>query len=132
MIFNPTSAEAASLDNTDIGQGLGVGTIPCSPEPYVFHDSTLPSAKFCYRPGKDADPPEKADRCENNWLGPQDVDTNWKRYMIPFADLRQDNTAPKKLSPGIDLTAVEVFSLVFPAGNLDIWIDDVGFYRKKK
>jgi hypothetical protein len=132
MIFNPTSDEAALLDSQDIGQGLGVGTIPCSPEPYVFHDSTLASAKFCYRPGIDADPPEKADRCENPWLGPTDVDMNWKRYMIPFADLRQDNTAPRKLSPGIDLTAVEVLGLVFPAGNLDIWIDDVGFYRKKK
>ena len=75
MLFNPTSDEAALLDSKDIGQGPGVGTIPCSPEPYVFHDSTLASAGFCYRPGIDADPPEKADRCENPWLGSDRIDT---------------------------------------------------------
>lgn len=129
-IFNPVNAEAAALYQMDGTHPYG--KITCSPQPYVFHDSTLPSAQFCYRPGIDADPPEKDERCENNWLGSVPIDTDWKRYYVAFADMRQDNTAPKKRSPGMDLTSVEVLSLVFPAGNLDIWIDDVGFYRKKK
>jgi len=136
-IFNPVDAKAAALykDAPDGSPGDAAhpnGYITCSPEPYVFHDSTLPSAQFCYRPGIDADPPEKDERCENNWLGSVPIDTDWKRYYVAFADMRQDNTAPKKRSPGMDLSMVEVLSLVFPAGNLDIWIDDVGFYRKKK
>ncbi len=136
-IFNPVNALAAALykqapDGSMEDAKHPNGYITCSPEPYVFHDSTLPSAQFCYRPGIDADPPEKDERCENNWLGSVPIDTDWKRYYVAFADMRQDNTAPKKRSPGMDLTSVEVLSLVFPAGNLDIWVDDVGFYRKKK
>jgi hypothetical protein len=129
-IFNPVDHAAAVLYQPVDGHPNG--QITCSPEPYVFHDATLPSAKFCYRPGIDADPPEKDERCENNWLGSVPIDTDWKRYYVAFADMRQDNTAPKARSPGMDLTQVEVLSFVFPAGNLDIWIDDPGFYRKKK
>jgi len=128
MIFNPTSDEAALLWQKDIGMGPGVGTMTCSPEPYVFQDSPQPSANYCYRPGIDADPPEKMERCNDSWLGSAPVDTNWKRYMIPFTDLRQGNV--DKRSPGMDLTAVEALVVAFPGGNLDIWIDDIGFYRK--
>ena len=30
------------------------------------------------------------------------------------------------------LTSVEALVFAFPGGNLDVWIDDVGFYRKVK
>ncbi|HEY4107299.1 MAG TPA: hypothetical protein VGM44_25550 [Polyangiaceae bacterium] len=137
MIFNPVNKDRAVLWKADIGQGAGVGTMTCSPEPYVFHDSTQPAAQFCYTPGVDADPPEKMDRCQDSWLGttggsPSDpaIDTNWHRYMIPFANLRQGTVDQR--SPGIDLTFVEALLFAFPGGNLDVWIDDVGFYRATK
>jgi hypothetical protein len=130
MIFNPVNKDRAVLWKKDIGQGPGVGTMTCSPEPYVFHDSTQPAAQFCYTPGVDADPPEKMDRCQDSWLGSQPVDMDWKQYMIPFANLRQGTVDQR--SPGIDLTFVEALIFAFPGGNLDVWIDDVGFYRQKK
>jgi hypothetical protein len=36
-----------------------------------------------------------------------------------------------KRSSGIDLSMVETLVFAFPGGNLDVWLDDVGFYRKK-
>ena len=59
---------------TDVGKGAGpnkgagVGTMTCSPEPYVFKDSTTPSARFCYKPGVDLDPPERMERCNDSFL----------------------------------------------------------------
>jgi hypothetical protein len=122
MIFNPTSDEAALLWMD--------GTMTCSPEPYVFHDSTQPAANYCYRPGMDADPAEKMERCNDGWLGSVPIDTNWKRYYVAFSDMRQGNVDQR--SPGMDLTSIESLVIAFPGGDLDVWIDDIGFYRAKK
>ena len=131
MIYNPVSADASALWRTVGSTGRpGVNTMTCSAEPYVFKDSTTPSGKYCYRPGIDADPAEKADRCQDGFLSGTLLDTDWKRYMIPFADLRQGNV--DKRSAAVDLASVEALVFAFPGGNLDVWIDDVGFYRKKK
>ena len=130
MTYNPVSQDASELWHRNIGKGEGIGTMTCSKEPYVFKDSTTPSAHYCYRPGIDADPAEKADRCQDGFLAGTLLDTNWRRYMIPFADLRQGSV--DKRSPGIDLGMVEALVFAFPGGNLDVWIDDPGFYRKKK
>jgi len=126
MTYNPVSQEASELWQ----RNKGIGTMTCSKEKYVFKDSTTPAANYCYRPGVDADPPEKADRCNDGFLSGVLLDTNWRRYYVPFADLRQGNV--DQHSKGIDLGMVEAFLISFPGGNLDLWIDDPGFYRKKK
>ncbi len=132
MTYNPVSQEASELWHRKLGpdKGMGIGTMTCSPEPYTFRDSTTPAARYCYRPGIDADPPEKNDRCNDGFLSGVLLDTNWRRYYVPFADLRQGNV--DQHSKGIDLHMVESFLISFPGGNLDLWIDDPAFYRKKK
>jgi len=130
MTYNPVSQEASELWHRDVGKGQGIGTMTCSKEKYTFRDSATPAANYCYRPGIDADPPEKNDRCNDGFLSGVLLDTNWRRYYVPFADLRQGNV--DQHSPGIDLTMVESFLISFPGGNLDLWIDDPGFYRKAK
>jgi hypothetical protein len=135
MTYNPVDATQASLWRTDVGKGAasggaGIGTMTCSPEPYVFKDSTTPSARFCYKPGVDLDPPERMERCNDSFLAGTLLTTNWKRYFIKFSDLRQGMI--DKRSSGIDLGMVETMVFAFPGGDMDVWLDDVGFYRKKK
>lgn len=131
MIYNPTNVTSAlAWDTVGPTGAKGVGTMTCSKEPYVFSDAAQPSANYCYTPGVDADPAEKEDRCQDGFLSGTLIDTNWKRYFIPFADLRQGGVSHR--SPGIDLTTVQALVFSFPAGNLDIWIDDPSFYRKKR
>lgn len=120
MVYNPNNAVSALKYQSN--------TITCSAQPYVFKDSGQPSAKYCYTPGVDEDPAEKEDRCQDGFLSGVLLDTNWRRYMVPFADLRQGTVSHR--SPGIDLSVVEALVFSFPAGNLDVWIDDTGFYRK--
>ena len=102
----------------------------CSPEPYVFKDSTTPSAKFCYKPGVDLDPPERMERCNDGFLAGTLLTTDWKHYLIKFSDLRQGMI--DKRSGEIDLGMVEALLFAFPGGDMDLWLDDVGFYRKVK
>jgi hypothetical protein len=133
MTYNPVDATEASLwrtDPTGTGKLPGIGTMTCSPEPYVFKDSTTPSAKFCYKPGVDLDPPERMERCNDSFLAGTLLTTDWKRYFIKFSDLRQGMI--DKRSSGIDLSMVETMVFAFPGGDMDVWLDDVGFYRKKK
>jgi hypothetical protein len=36
-----------------------------------------------------------------------------------------------KRSTQIDLGMVEALLFAFPGGDMDIWLDDIGFYKKK-
>jgi len=134
MTYNPVNATQASLWRTDVskgavGNGAGVGTMTCSPDFYQFQDSTTPSARFCYKPGVDLDPPERMERCNDGFLAGTLLTTDWQRYFIKFSDLRQGMI--DKRSSGIDLSMVETLVFAFPGGDMDVWLDDVGFYRKK-
>ncbi len=131
MTYNPVDAAAANLWSTVTAAGQGINTMSCSPRPYVFHDSTTPAANYCYRPGIDLDPPEKMQRCNDGFLGSVLLDPIWRRYFVPFADLRQGSIDKHSFS-GIDLGMVETLIFAFPGGNMDVWLDDVAFYRKTK
>jgi hypothetical protein len=128
MTYNPVNDTEALLWDP-AGPKMGIGTMTCSPDFYVFNDSTTPSAKFCYKPGVDLDPPERMERCNDGFLAGTLLTTDWHHYFIKFSDLRQGMI--DKRSSGIDLTMVEALLFAFPGGDMDIWLDDVGFYRKK-
>jgi hypothetical protein len=129
MTYNPVNATEANLWQADAGKGPGVGTMTCSPNYYVFKDSTTPSARFCYKPGVDLDPPERMERCNDGFLAGTLLTTDWVHYFIKFSDLRQGMI--DKRSSGIDLGMVEALLFAFPGGDMDLWLDDVGFYRRK-
>ncbi len=122
MIFNPTTPAGAAAWSTN--------TMSCSAKPYVFHDSVTASGNYCYDPARDAAPPEKQTRCNDGFLAGTTLDTNWHRYFVKFADLRQGNVDQR--SSGIDTGMVEALIFAFSGGNLDVWFDDVGFYRLHK
>ena len=105
------------------------GKITCSPEPYVFKDSTMPSGRYCYDPSQDLPPPEAQEQCGDSFLAPVSVDLDWHRYTVAFNDMRQGNI--DKRSPGMDKTRMLSVIFAFPGGNLDVWIDGLGLYRKK-
>ena len=126
MIFNPTTADGAAAWRT----GPATGTMSCSAKPYVFHDSITPSGNYCYDPARDEAPAEKQTRCNDGFLAGTVIDTDWHRYFIKFEDLRQGNVDQR--SSGIDLGMVEALIFAFSGGNLDIWLDDVGFYKLHK
>jgi len=123
-ISNPVSAERA------LAWYPPPGKITCSPEPYVFQDSTMPSGRYCYDPGKDLPPPEAHEQCGDSFLAPVTVDLNWHRYVVPFKDMRQGNINHR--SPGIDKAVMESLIFAFPGGNLDVWIDGLSLYKMTK
>jgi hypothetical protein len=66
------------------------------------------------------------------------IDTDWKRFVIRFADTRQDNHNPGQQSPGNKLDTTQLMGMAIQvnsdhstvpptANDFEIWIDDVTF-----
>jgi hypothetical protein len=55
--------------------------------------------------------------------------TDWRFYALPFSEMRQAGWGKKQ--PYLDLTALMSVQFHFGAGQWDVWIDDVAFYRRK-
>lgn len=54
---------------------------------------------------------------------------DWQLYTIPFSEMRQAGYG--KVAPFFDLEHVLGLSFEYQQGEWDIWLDDVGFYRRK-
>jgi hypothetical protein len=57
------------------------------------------------------------------------LDGTWRPYLVPFSSMQQGGWG--KPSPGLDTS--QLFSLAIDYGRSawDLWIDDIGFYRRK-
>ncbi len=55
---------------------------------------------------------------------------NWREYRLRFGDMEQVPGWGNPRPGAIELTAVHgiLFELAGIAGELDVWIDDVGFF----
>jgi hypothetical protein len=56
------------------------------------------------------------------------IDTEWRFYRIPWGELRRftPNREP------IDPTGIYSVGLFFGQGYLDTYVDDIGFYRRRR
>jgi len=56
---------------------------------------------------------------------------NWTHYLLPFDFFKQD-ALPNRNPNGFDPSAIFGFGVRVPKESVvEIWIDDLGFYRKK-
>jgi hypothetical protein len=54
--------------------------------------------------------------------------TEWKQYVIPFAEMKQRGYGD--VAPSFDTTHVLALDFGFQGpARFDLWIDDVSFYR---
>lgn len=70
-----------------------------------------------------------ASDCGNGFERVVEVTPDWIFYHLPFESFRQ--TAEPNLRPeGLDRSEIRQFGIAVPAdSDLELWIDDLGFYR---
>jgi len=94
--------------------------------PYVFNYDQS-SGNYCYHDG-DVLPEQNQNRCGEGFEAAVVVDTEWKLFTIPWHELRRFTPDKEPLNP----TRIWQISFYFAQGYLDTYLDDVGFYRRRK
>jgi hypothetical protein len=56
------------------------------------------------------------------------VDDTWRAYFVPFAGMQQGGWG--LASPALDTSGLFSVTVQLGRGEWDIWIDDIGFYRR--
>lgn len=86
--------------------------------------------EFCFDKGLDPDPPESHQRCGDHWMAGIHLTADWQLFLIPFASLQQQGFG--KNTPRLTTEAISMLRLTWDIGWIDLWIDDVRFYRVKR
>lgn len=137
-IYEPCGRTACNEDNAAFTAPESIFSTPEHPTnpgtaqclPYKL-ESDLEDI-FCYDPdGPEmflpADGPQ---RCGDGWAAGVNLSTDWKFYTVPFAELRQEGWG--KMFGYLDLEHVTLVRFTWPQGWIDVWLDDVRFYRTKR
>jgi hypothetical protein len=95
-------------------------------QPFTF-PSNHESGEFCVNPDEEPAAPEE--RCGDGPGKTVLLTTDWQFYTIPFSELRQLNFA--KSEPYLDLKSIAMLSFIFTVGWVDVYLDNVTFYRNK-
>jgi hypothetical protein len=116
------------------------GTMPgTAPDPEfatVFGKQCLPyklvsdlEDSFCYDPNDPLHPPpDGPQRCGDGWAKGVALTADWQFFKIPFTELRQEGYG--KPFPNLDLSAITLVRFTWTQGWVDVWLDDVRFYRQ--
>jgi hypothetical protein len=120
------------------GQSACNDRFPAGGEDYVFRNKactpfvfqTGDNASYCFDPGKDPNPPENYERCGDHWQTPVRLSTDWQLFLIPFSDMRQQGYGKEAQKLHVD--ELSLFRVTWEGGFLDLYIDDVRFYRVKR
>jgi hypothetical protein len=84
---------------------------------------------FCYDPNNPASfPPDNPERCGDGWAKGVTLTNDWQFYKIPFTDLRQEGYG--KEFQYLDLSKITLVRFTWMQGWVDVWLDDVRFYRQ--
>lgn len=90
------------------------------------HTDESNQACDCALPGTHADPSQVCDP----FSLVQPVDATFRPYLFPFRLMRQSGQG--KPSPlGLDTSQLFSIAITYGRGAWDLWIDDIGFYRRK-
>ena len=83
---------------------------------------------YCYDATKPASfPPDQPHRCGDGWEKGVALSTDWQFYTIPFTELRQEGYGQE--FSYLDLSAITLVRFTWTQGWVDVWLDDVRFYR---
>jgi hypothetical protein len=93
-------------------------------KPYEF--SGVQAFNYCY--GSEP-PPTESERCGDGWVASIHLTTDWKIYVIPFSEFRQVGFG--KQAPYMDLHSIYEVAFEFPVGFVDLYVDNVTFYRNR-
>lgn len=100
--------------------------VSASCEPYTFA-SNHESGEFCVNPGDEPAAPEV--RCGDGPGRAVLLTTDWQFYTVPFSELRQLGFAQEE--PRLDLRSIAMLSFIFTVGWVDVYLDNVTFYRSR-
>src|SRR5690606_33685290 len=96
-------------------------------QPYTF--PTHETGEYCFD-DDDPPPPEADERCGDGYGYPLIFTTDWQFYKVPFSEMRQFGHG--KVAPEFDLTTIADIAFVTAKGWVDIYLDDMSFYREVK
>jgi hypothetical protein len=83
---------------------------------------------YCYDKDNPASyPPDGPQQCGDGWAKGVALSTDWKFYTVPFTELRQEGYGQK--FSHLDLSKITLVRFTWMQGWLDVWLDDVRFYR---
>ena len=83
---------------------------------------------YCYDQNNPASyPPDGPEQCGDGWEKGVALSTDWQFYTIPFTELRQEGYG--KMFSYLDLSKITLVRFSWMQGWLDVWLDDVRFYR---
>jgi hypothetical protein len=71
---------------------------------------------------------DSADGCDK-WGRFIQLDQTFRVYRVPFTDLQQGGWGAA--SPGLDASELFSIAIEYGRGAWDLWLDDIGFYRRK-
>jgi hypothetical protein len=58
------------------------------------------------------------------------LDDTWRPYLVPFNEMQQGGWG--RPSPGLDTSGLFSVAIDYGRAAWDLWIDDIGFYRRKQ
>jgi hypothetical protein len=96
--------------------------------PYTFPAADV-SGEYCWNEG-DPPPPSRDESCQDGWKSTVQLSTDWKFYGVPFSDLQQSGFG--KPAPYLDLHSIDVVAFGSAIGWVDLYVDNITFYRHKK
>jgi hypothetical protein len=67
-------------------------------------------------------------RCDDRFGTFVNLSLSWQFFVLDFAEMRQGGWG--KRAPTFDLTQLYALSFAYQAGNWDVWIDDVFFFKR--
>jgi hypothetical protein len=84
---------------------------------------------FCFDRNKpETYPPDGPERCGDGWAKGVTLTNDWKFYKVPFTELRQEGYG--KEFQYLDLSKITLVRFTWMQGWVDVWLDDVRFYRQ--
>lgn len=84
---------------------------------------------FCYDKSNPAKfPADSPQRCGDGWAKGVTLGNDWQFYKVPFTELRQEGYG--KEFQYLDLSKITLVRFTWMQGWVDVWLDDVRFYRE--
>jgi hypothetical protein len=85
---------------------------------------------YCFNPGEDPTPAEGYEKCGDHWQTPIHLSTDWQLYLVPFSGMLQQGYG--KESPRLLTDQISIVRFTYEGGWVDVYVDDVRFYRAKR
>jgi hypothetical protein len=107
---------------------------PGHPDPAFLNRPCLPytlkngvSSSFCFDPALGELPADNDQQCGDHWTKTVALTNEWQFFTVPFSSMTQQGWA--KHTTKLDLTNLSLVRFTWDGGWIDVYLDDVRFYR---